>query len=59
MDMAQKLYYTLASAAEMYTKGEAAGRRDGARRYGKQDTRWMCEDEAMGYRDGYASTFHL
>jgi hypothetical protein len=55
----KQTYFISACDAEAYYIGEQAGRRDGARRWGKQDTSLMSESEAMGYRDGYASTSHL
>jgi hypothetical protein len=58
--MAQVLFYfQLATQDDLYRKGEAEGRKDGARRWGKQDTRFWSEAEAMGYNDGYYSTYHL
>jgi hypothetical protein len=44
---------------DLYRKGEALGRKDGAKQWGMADTRSMPEPEAMGYRDGYYSTTSL
>ena len=57
--MQKQLYYILDPEQADYMAGEAEGRKDGARRYGKADVRFTSEAYAMGYRDGYASTFCL